>query len=370
MTTPEQRRTVSIRGTITLTAMAHQTSPDGKTDGLTSQMKTALISWQGGVGKLRPNVPYITANSVRALTRRAAGAVLMEELYRAHNQISRPMYLSIMRGGFARTGINAGGATWKQLNAAQDHLFAGLWGGGANMYQSKVRMERDLYPMLECLRRIFPAREQAGCIDATPEQILGRTLIASRDDFERLPQFDVIENYAAAYEAHMGAKFGANLAKREQKASAKADGVYLNDSEKLKTDDLNTFTMVETIIPGTPLAYGITLEKVTDGQIGLMLNAIAAWANRNALGGGSVRGRGAFAASLHMLEGENTLAEQLFTDDAPNYKLSAQVEHFTKAMRDEIVQASLPTTLNAIYPTEIAAKKEKPAKKTAEALAE
>lgn len=361
-----QRRTVSIRGVLTLTAPAHQTSPDGKTEGLTSQMKTSVLS--ASQNTLLYNVPFITANSVRALIRRAAGGVIMKELERSENQISRNMYLSIMRGGFARTGINAGGATYQQLIAAQDHLFAGLFGGGANMYPSTVRMERDLYPMLDSLRNLFPARYQPSCTVATPDQLLTKLLIASRDDFERLPQGDIIENASEAYLEHMTAKFGANLAKKEQKATAKADGTRLNAAEKLKTDDLNTFTMVEAIIPGAPLYFGITAKQVTDAQIGLLLNAITDWANRNALGGGSVRGRGSFAASLQLTEGEDVLSDNLLVSEAPSYTLSDSASVFTRAMQAQLEEAALPKTLISIYPTEIAAKKAPKVKAAAEAV--
>lgn len=361
-----QRRTVSVRGILTLTAPTHQTSPNSKTEGLTSTMKTSVLTSSG----LLNNVPFVSANSVRGLIRRSAGGVIMKELARSKNQISRNMYLSILRGSFARTGINAGGATYQQLIAAQDHLFAGLFGGGANMLPSPVRMERDLYPMLDVLRNLFPARYQPSCAVATPDQIVTQLLIASRDDFERLPEDDIIENAAEAYLTHMAAKFDANQAKKDQKAAAKADGTRLNADEKLKTSALNTFNLVEAIIPGTPLYFGITAKQVTEAQIGLLLNAITDWANRNALGGGSVRGRGSFAASLQLTEGDNVLCDNLLLGEASTFTLSSYVDSFTQAMQAQLEEAALPASLNAIYPSEIAVKKDKKAKAaTAEAEA-
>ncbi len=356
-TTPDQRTTVSIRGVITLTAHTHQTSPDGKTEGLTSQAKTSVISHAPGGNFLMPNIPYISMNSVRGLIRRAAGGVLMQELSRSKHRISRNLYLSIMRGSFSRTGINAGGASYQQLIAAQDNLFAGLWGGGSFMYESKVGGERDLFPMLECTKDLFPQRYQASCLNATPNQIIQKTLIASRDDFERLPKWDVIENVEQAYEEHMASKFGANQAKRDQKTAAKADGVFLKDSEKLKTNDLNTFTQVEAIIPGVQLYFGMKVSDATDAQIGLLLAAIASWANRNALGGGAVRGRGSFTASLQLFQGGDVQVDQVLVGEAPDYTTSLGVEPYIAAMRAELEAAAEPAALSAVYPTDVAVKK-------------
>ncbi len=341
--------TISIRGVITLTAHAHQTSPDGGTEGLTPQMKTSVMSG----GKLL-EVPFLTANSVRGMLRRAASDVLVEKILQAKEQISRNLYLSLKRGAYSRTGMDAGGASYMQMLAANSHVFAGLFGGGAYMYPSKLRIERDLFPMLEATRELFPDRYQALCADVQPFQILRKILIASRDDFQRLPEGALIENADEAYAEHMAAKFGANLAKKAQKADAKADGQIVAKSEKLKTTDLNTFTQVEAIIPGTPFYLGLTARHVNDGQIGLLLTAIQSWANANALGGGSCRGRGSFKASLSLLQGDQVLTDQLLVGDAGSYTLSEKTAQYTAALEQALLHGDARAQkLASIYPSEI-----------------
>jgi CRISPR type IV-associated protein Csf2 len=361
-----KRRTVTIRGVLTLTAATHQTSPEKK-EGMTPQMKTSVVVHRGDV-RLLDGVPFITANSARALLRRACGEVLMEEIERAKNQISRALYLSIQRGGYGRTAINAGGASYQQLVAAQDHIFAGLFGGGAFMYPSKVFMDRDLFPMLESLRHLFPKRDQESCFAASPKDIIGISLIASKDDFAKLPKHNVIEDHANAHQEHMASKFADNLAKREQKEAGRADGVFISKEDKLKTDDLNTYTEVEVIVPGTPLYFSATLADVTDSQIGLVLLGLQAWANRNALGGGAVRGRGSFTAELRMEEDGKTIIEHLLLDDAPASKLSDTTHSFIAKMRQDLEEAAQPAVLGAIYPTDIFKKEKKAGKKGAPAL--
>lgn len=356
-----------IRGVITLTAHAHQTSPDGGTEGLTPQMKTSVMSG----GKLT-EVPFLTANSVRGMIRRAAGDVLVEEILKAREQIARNLYLSIKRGAYSRTGMDAGGASYMQMLAADSHMFVGLFGGGAYMYPSKLRVERDLFPMLEVARELFPDRYQALCADVQPYQILRKILIASRDDFQRLPQGALIENAEEAYAEHMAAKFGANLAKKAQKADAKAEGQVVVKSEKLKTTDLNTFTQVEAIIPGTPFYLGLSARQVNDGQLGLLLTAIQSWANANALGGGSCRGRGSFKASLSLLQGDLVLVDQLLLGDAGTYTLSDKTAPYTAAMQQAILNGEARAqTLASLYPSEIKmVTNDKPAKAAKGAEAE
>ncbi|HRQ48246.1 MAG TPA: type IV CRISPR-associated protein Csf2 [Rhodocyclaceae bacterium] len=344
-----QQKSISIRGVITLTAHAHQTAPDGGAEGVTPQMKTGVFC----EGK-KVDVPYISANSVRGMIRRAAGDVLMEQIEARGEQISRNVYLSIKRGSYARTGLDAGGATYMQMVAADKHPFAGLFGGGAHMYRSKLRIERDLYPMIASTRSLFPERYQAMCVEAEPAQLLTKTLIASRDDFERLPAGAFIENVEQAYLEHMAAKFGQNAAKKAQKAEARAEGQGVVKSEKLKTDDLNTFTQVECIVAGTPMYFGVTVSAPTDAQIGLLLNAIQRWANANALGGGSCRGRGSFKAALQLFSGSELLIENVLTGDAGSYELAAKAAPYVAALEEAITEGMAEAaTLSALYPTAI-----------------
>lgn len=346
-----KHNSISIRGIITLTAHAHQTAPDGKTDGLTPQMKTSVVC----DGKL-VDVPFITANSIRGMIRRAAGGILVQQLEAAGEQISRNVYLSIMRGSYARTGLNAGGASYRQLIAASEHPFAGLFGGGAFMYPSKLRIERDLFPMVEATRNFFPERFQSSCVDIPINQLIQKTLIASRDDFQRLPQGAFIEDMENAYLEHMGAKLEQNAAKKLQKADAKKniDLKAVPKSEKLKTSDLNTFNQVECIIAGTPMYFGASARGVTDAQVGLLLSAIQIWANANALGGGSCRGRGSFKAALSLCTEDSVLIDNLFVGDVGSYELSSKAAAFVSAFNETIdAGAASAKSLAAIYPSEI-----------------
>lgn len=361
----QKHASISIRGVITLTAHAHQTSPDGGSEGVTPMMKTGVV-----FEKKRVDVPYITGNSVRGLIRRKAGEVLTAQLAAKHEQISRNVYLSIMRGSYARTGLDAGGASWMQLFAAKNHAFVGLFGGGAHVFRSGAHMTGDLLPMITATRDMFPFRYQSECLDVQPWDLLNKTLIASRDDFERLPDGDYIENPEEAYMQHMAAKYGQNAAKKAQKAEAKAEGQAVIKSEKLKTDDLNTFTQVECLIPGTPLYFGMNIRKPTDAQTGLLLTAIQAWANENTLGGGSSRGRGSFKASLQVYHGSELLIDNLLIGDAGDYALSEKANVYLAALSKELDEGMASAALlSKLYPT-LVKKEDDGAKGNAKAVAQ
>lgn len=349
-----------IRGVVTLTTHAHQTSPDGGTEGVTPQMKTGVFF----EGK-KFEVPYITANSVRGLIRRAAGSVLIEQLKAKGEQISRNVYLSIQRGSYARTGLDAGGASYMQMISADRNPFVGLFGGGAHMYRAKVRMESELLPMITATAPLLPDRYQSHCIDVQPQELLDKTLIASRDDFERVPDGDVIENAEQAYIEHQALKFGQNAAKKAQKAEARVEGQAVLKSAKLKTDDLNTFTQVECINPGTPLYFGMAVSNPTDAQLGMLLTAVQRWADRNSLGGGSCRGRGSFKAALQLLCGSELLIDNLLIGDAGTYQLSEKASPFLSALDRELSEGLVSAAqMSALYPTVVKKDEEgAPAKK-------
>jgi CRISPR type IV-associated protein Csf2 len=168
---------IVIRGTLTTAALTHQTSPSGKGE----QIKTDVL---GPDGLIR-GVPYITANSVRGLIRREAGHLVMERLQESQSKIHRNLYLSIMRGSYARTGIDAGGATYIQQLMASKHVFGGLFGGGGRMYRSPFRLERDLLPVLESYRGLFPFEQQSKAANVEHWKLLTKAVLAPRDDLER-----------------------------------------------------------------------------------------------------------------------------------------------------------------------------------------
>lgn len=343
----ESNLSVTIRGVITLAAHAHQPSLEKGKDGESLQLKTGVVTSAGVV-----DIPYITANSVRGMLRRAAGDVLMEELERNKEQISRNLYLSIMGGGFPGMDRDAGGATYRQLVAAQSHPFVGLFGGGPSMYSSKLRIERDLMPMVETIKDIFPPQYQADCLQVEPWNLLNKIPVAPRHDFARMPEGAFMENSVQACLGHMSAKLAGNQEKKARCAE-KADGEAVV-GETATMIARKSGNLVEVIVPGTRLYFGATARDLTPAQAGLLCEAIRRWANRNALGSGSVHGLGAFSAALSIHINGSKTDEHLLEGGSGRYVLTKVAEPYIAALRAQLdAGAAKPAVLGAIYPTEL-----------------
>lgn len=349
-----------IRGTVTTASHVHQSSPDTKG----AHMRTNLAA----NGVLVRDVPYITANSVRGLIRRGAGEHVIDCLVKDGVQISRNLYLSMFRGTFGRTAIDAGGATYTEAANAAKHVFAGLFGGGARMYRSPWRITRDLMPVLDCTKAGMSLVVHEQALAASPRDILVDTLMAPRDDFARLPQT------ARLSVADLEAEYTEHMAKKMEQRQAGKDG-----SEKESKDDLDNFAITQCIIPGVPLVFDIQTDDITPAQVGMLLNGLHVWVNKNALGGGSARGRGAFIPNLSLWLDGKKVADHLFTGEAPmldfaqNDAITGCLSACARELEDDLL-----AKLREAFPSETAAIQDKlkkkadkaAAKKTKEAAAE
>lgn len=335
-----------IRGVVTTASLAHQTSPSEP--GM--QIKTNVMSSAG----LVRGVPYITANSVRGLIRRAAADVVLERLAESKSRIHRSLYLSIVRGAYARTGVQAGGATIEQMLAASAHVFGGLFGGGGFMHHSTFDLKSDLLPVARGTKDFMPADVQARAIDQDASKLLTMAVLAPRDDFATLPPMAraVVDDLDNAYREHMATKVDQAAASKAAKDSA---------SEKVSKDDLNNFAMTECIIPGVPLYFNITTGAITEAQAGLLLQGVHRWANRNALGGGSARGRGSFVPSLALLIDGQHITEDFLMGDAPLLTMAEhpRIQALVEACNSSLATDATPDSLSAVYPIEVGKAKEK-----------
>lgn len=346
----------TLRGVITLTSPTHQTALD-REGNHAPQISTNVASDQGVI-----RVPIVTANSVRALLRRHAAQQVMDSLARRKQQIPRDVYLSTTRGSYSRTGMRVGDATLAEISAARGHVFSGLFGGGARMHPSILRMELDLMPMVAETSDMLPERWRAYCRgEALRRNAEGRIigsalteslLLTGRDDLAAGRGAEVIENYPEAYREYMARVNSAGTAKRAQRAAvqqARDQGqrMVVADSDRAKAESLATFATFEAIVPGTRLYFGLRLANPTPAQLGLALLAVRDWGNANALGGGASRGRGAFKALLELCRGNEVLAESLLMGDAPCYTLAD-----TPAVSEAV--ASATAEIDAITPASLA----------------
>lgn len=353
--------TYNIRGVITLTAAAHQSSPE-KDGNHTPMLSTRVMTDLGPV-----TVPIISANSVRALMRRRAADRVWEALRAKKMQIPRDLYLSVARGAYSRTGMKAGEATVQELVAARSHVFAGLFGGGARMFASRLRMEADLLPMVAETKELFPLWLQAMCRGTAVLRddegryrgsgLISKALLTGRDDLTAGGGADVIENYEKAYAefvSNVDAKAARKKAQTTATKAAKAAGekLVISDDDRAKSDALATIATMDVLNPGTRLYFGERLPGVTPAQLGLALMALQDWANQNALGGGSVRGRGSFSAALALEHNGSRVTDNLLLGEAPAYRLADDPAiSQAVAAAQTALDAIDPQSLGHVFPT-------------------
>ncbi|HIH2744905.1 TPA: type IV CRISPR-associated protein Csf2 [Burkholderia lata] len=346
----------TIRGAITLTSVAHQTAPERS--GNHSSLISTFI--KGEAGNIR--LPIITANSVRAVLRRAASDRIVASLLERGIQIPRDLYLSMARGAYSRTGMKTGGATLKEMAASARHVHVGLFGGGAQMFPSRLAMESDLLPMVSETSHMFPPQVRGLCMGSAIRRgengeyqgssLTAEALLTSRDDFAAGKGIEVIENVEEAYREYMERNLETGAAKKAQKKAKQEDRtLVIRDEDRAKSTNLAGFNTLDVIVPGTRLYFGLRLTSPTLAQLGMTLLSVQDWANLNAVGGGSARGRGRFVAALTLEADGKAIAEPLLDGWAPSYTLADTdlIAEAVTAAQAEIAQCTRESLLE-VYP--------------------
>lgn len=350
-----------IRGILTLTSPAQQSDPEK--NGNHTKLLGQTVQTEMG----RVFVPTISANSVRGVDRREAATFIEDSLKKRGLTLPRDTYMSIVRGAMSRTGMKTGSATLAATVAARRNAFVGLFGGGAYMFPAKFRMRNSLIPMVSETKFMFPSAYQAHCQgSAANEGIVTQLLLTGRDDMMAGKGDGVIANHAEAFVEYASRANEAGAAKKAQKESARASaqaGERAAIEPAAKGESLATFATLDAIIAGTRLYFDAAIDNPTEAQVGLALLSLLGWANANALGGGTVRGRGSFIPSLSLMRNGQTLVESIFIGDAPGLSLAKHpiIEAATAAAMAEL-DALTPEELQLVYPS--STEPDKPAKKS------
>lgn len=351
---------IQVVGAITLTTHAHQTAPDGRDGNHNGTIKTWMFSADGR----RRQVPFITANSVRGLLRRAAAERVMDAL---DTTISRQLFHVLTRGAAAREGIGAE-PTVTALVEGSRNIFAGLFGGGPYMLHSRYSMgplmpiiawtEKALHPSLRPMA--IPADQLTyatgdGVVRDTP--LTTDLILTGRDDLMAGKGESRITDYQASLDSwlsHVTQGRDAKAAKKAAEKAAKAEGTKVDAAVAAgKSSDLQAFNTIEAMLPGTPLQFWLRLrDSATPAQIGLALMAVRDWANANVVGGASARGFGRFEAQLALFDGDTQLAPSIFApgDHATAYRLSDDVASYVQAAQAEL-DALTVEAMEAAYPS-------------------
>lgn len=368
---------MQIVGTLTLTSHAHQTAPDARDGNRNGTIKTNIFD-QGGT---RRQVPFITANSVRGLLRRAAATRVLDTL---NQPVSRQLYHVLTRGAASRDDISAA-PTVKGIAQGNQHVFAGLFGGGPYMLHSRYSIG-PLLPMVAwCEHMLHPSlKPRAIAADQLRAKnhdtktwfdvpLTTDIILTGKDDLLAGKGANHVADYQQSLQQWLEQVTQGRTAKadaKNAKSKAKKEGTKPDpEAAAGKSSDLSAFNFVEAMLPGTPLQFWLRMVKnPTKAQIGLALLSVQDWANANVLGGASARGFGRFNADLALYDGEHQVAANIFgmADTATGYTLSDEMAPYVDAAKAEL-EAITIEQLETVFPAKTAAKTGKAESKAKEA---
>lgn len=346
-----------IVGTITLSTHAHQSDPSSKEGNRNGTMKTWIFCSDG---RRRP-VPFITANSVRGLLRRAAATRVLDTL---GQPVSRQLFSILNRGAAGRSDIGAEPTVSAMVEGTRN-VFAGLFGGGPYMLHSRFSIgplvpllawtEKMLHPALQPLA--IPVdnlsyRDSEGNLRDAP--LTTDIVLTAKDDLLMGKGQNYVENYQETLKNWLDHVQGGRDAKAAKKKAKKAGEEVDEAIANVKSSDLLGFNFIEAMLPGTPLQFWLRFkEQATPAQVGLALLAVRDWANENTVGGMSARGFGRFEAQLSLYDGDTLVVPNIFRsgDHSTAYRLNDDVTDYVTAATTEL-QALTVETLDVVYPSD------------------
>ena len=278
-----------ITGFVRTTAPMVQVGPGEGKETMFMPIPGESYSFTGPDGVLRTmplRLPFVTGNSVRGRLRRLASAKVFESLHDRGQKIDRRHFLSIVRGAYGRADI-AGGSTYRAQLAAAENVFAGLFGGGTMMLESKFSVS-NLVPLLKGNARYLSplhSKLDGEALDDA-KNITFDALMTARNDLSKLPEFDVINNAEESFDQHQSD----NISDRGTSVAG--------EEISLGKNDLRNFVQRRVMSPNVPLGFQIRVRNVTPAQAGLMIMAVQQWVYANEIGGQGSRGYGTFHAKL------------------------------------------------------------------------
>lgn len=333
----------------------------------------AELVGSNGNSRMIADVPTLPGTSLRRKIRNAAAALIKQHFIDKKVTLSARAYRVLQCGAYAGNAIDTTALRPDDIQRANDHLFAGIFGGGPSIFQSKL-VTPDCYA--HC--------EETHILGVQPEDLPGIRLLQAymltyahpfirKDDF--LDLLDplapsVIENYAeefaqwqAAVLENKSARDDVRKRKIEQKQAAakaredKAAGIASeassapasNPTADPKKIMLKSQSAVEAVMPGVMFGYSASAYG-SDAQCGLVLRGIAGMFELNEFGGMIRNGYGRVAAQLTLSVNDGPRVP--FLTSTGLYGAAPQVEPaaqpFFEALQVELDKLT-PASFDEVY---------------------
>jgi CRISPR type IV-associated protein Csf2 len=251
-------------------------------------------------GILPVRIPVLPANGLRGRLRRCAAREVEDVLLLDHEErMSLNAYQALHCGAVSGTprGDAADVAT---MRAMRSNVFVGLFGGGARMVPSRLRVSNGLAAVTGLVG-----------LGAIPDGLVGDG-IPTRSAFRLFHVVPLVRNDDAGtyrdaraevvirdYDQEMLRAFAEDT-QRRQKRKSQAEEVD-NGGDKLQRG-VRAISAIETVAAGTPFYVRFDLPRATQAQAGLLLMALQRLVRQEdgGLGGKAATGYGAFGHRLYI----------------------------------------------------------------------
>jgi CRISPR type IV-associated protein Csf2 len=265
-------------------------------------------------------LPVFPANDARGRLRRLAAEEIFGLLKSRGELVSMETYHGMTCG--AVTGQLNKELTFDAAVKGGRHAFLGLFGGGPRMIASNL-VVNTLWPVTSATVRagLVPAHYEDEQTLIPPNRLTRAIFYRRIDDaitFSTGTADLVVKEYSSAVAAWL-----------KEISSAKTESGQRERSKK----QLHTFAAIEYVIPGTRLYLHLKVntERPGLGALGLLIHTLAAFANRQRLGGWTRNGFGSFDSDLTLMGPDNTRVPLLTKSDY-NYEPNVEAEQIAEAL--------------------------------------
>ncbi len=270
------------------------------------------------------DVPTINSNLLRGRIRRECANLIFESLCDREETISLSMghVLTCLSTSGSPSGDNI--IRYSYLQQARSHLFAGLWGGGANMLRSGISVF-DAKPLHHYL--LENNYVEYGCRHNVRDELavntqwnklghLGLTYVTHQFKKDDVLHFScpILDKVVTDFNKEVPAYQDAVVQLRKD-AKAKV---------KLGLDNMFGF---ESVMPGVSFTFRMEFkDHINDEQVGFILLALDRLKTKQGLGGSTRYGMGRFDFNFNLYEANDDSTYIVIDDEITDeYKSQAQL---------------------------------------------
>lgn len=308
--------------------------PLGATRFPLTRARTMNVVAEMGDGELKAvPLPVVPGNTMRNLLRRTILKEIIEPtLLEKASQLSIGAYATAYAGN---SSGNPDGvpSSFDEISIMRDHPFLGLFGGGPRMLEGRLMVDA-LYPIHQHSARIIGNDYINDSIKGSITDIIWSRRNDPVLELGSTEDVAVIQGGAKAANDWIADLLSATKSKKG-KASKQADEAAepAEDSGR----GLKAFNAHEVVIAGVNWVWRISVDRPTDAQVGMILQALSKITDQR-IAGGHAKDYGRFTIENVTLDGESVWSQPGFSSHETEKYFDAFAEALDKMTGAEFEQ--------------------------------